>query len=378
MIQLICTNCKTKNKIRDKYCENCGEKLQWVFPKISKKVKIIVGVILVVLLIGCSGYWIGNYFTSPAYLAKQYFKCVTNNDVSKIYQYMNVNDSTFVSEKLLQEKVELLESVDTYRVIDVEEKGREATVLLEYYLENDSKTYHAYVNLYRNHGKKWLFYPNWKIDSAKLAENIVFQIPTGATITVDEIDLTPFQNIEQSKNGYDIYQISKMIAGTYQVKVTLPIGTVIEKKLTIEDGEQFTVGEFELSNETQEQMENAILQSLQTFYTGATQNQSFDTIRESLPSMKISAQIQKRYRNLKSSLQSEDVTFTQIKVTSVELLSTYYNKNGKLTTTIEIVHDDSYTYERNGEMVSREKTDRTSKVTMIWNDDLQIVDLEWK
>lgn len=375
---MICPKCKTKGKLKEKYCGKCGTKLQFVWPKLSAKVKWAVGSFVGVLLVAVALICIGDYFTSPAYIAKKYFASVIHNDIHEIYESMGVTDSTFVSEQLLQEKLEVFENVDTYKVVKVEENGREARVLFEYYLENDAKTYQAYVELYRNHAKKWLIYPKWKVNSASLAENIVFEVPAGSTVTVDDLALDDFQNVEQSTTSYDVYQVSKMIAGTYQVKVTLPIGTVVEKKVTIEDAKRFTVGDFTLSSENQNAIESAALQMLQVLYDGAVQNQTFDAIQENLPAMKSSAQIGKRYRTLKSSLQNQTVSLTKVSVASVEVISAYYNRNGEFTTTIEMIHHDTYTYEQNGEVLTGEKNDRTSRLTMIWSDTLQLIDLEWK
>ncbi len=375
---MICPKCKTKAKWKDKYCETCGAKLQLALPKLEKKTKQILMVVFGVLILITGIYWIGDYFTSPSIIAKRYFEKIIHNDISGIYKEIHMKDSTFVSETILQEKMDTFESVDTYRVISSKTDGREATVIIEYYLDNDPKAYQVYVSLYRNYGKKWIIYPNWKIDSAILAENVVFEVPTGSKITVDDVALDAFQNLEKSDDAYTIYQIPKMIAGVYQVKVTLPIGTEINKKVKIEDSKRFTVGDLELSLENRATIETAALQTLQTLYDGATQNQAFDTMQENLPAIKSPAQIGKRYRTLKSSLQNQSVTFTNVRIASVEVIDAYYSQNGKFTTTIEMIHHDTYTYEKNGEVITNEKTDRTSKVTMIWDETLQILDLEWK
>ena len=204
MIDMICPKCQTKGKIKDRYCEKCGTKLQLELPTISKKSITIIFSILLVLGGLLIAYFIGDYYTSPSYIATQYFKSVIHNDVHSIYQTIGVNDSKFVSEKLLQQKIAIFENVDTYYIISTERKGREAVVTFEYYLENDSKTYQASVHLYKNHAKKFGLYGSWKVDSASLAENILFEMPAGSKITIDEVDLTEFQNLEQSDKSYDI------------------------------------------------------------------------------------------------------------------------------------------------------------------------------
>lgn len=375
---MICPKCHMKGKIKDRYCEKCGLKLQFEMPKISKKMKLVLLTVISILVVFVSIFFIGYYLTSPSYVAKKYFESVIQNDIHTIYEKIGGIDSTFVSEKILQEKVDIFEHVDTYHISSIEENGRTARVLITYYLENDSKTYQVSVDLYRNHAKKWLIYPNWKVDSAYIAKNVVFEVPTNSKVTVDGKKLTDFQNIEQSTDAYDVYQIPKMIAGTYTVQVTLPIGTIIDQKIEMEDAKRITVGDFELSDETREKIETTALQNLQILYDGAIQNQTYDMIQDKLVSTKSHAQIGKRYRTFKSSIQGQNVTFTNVKIASVEVTSAYYNRNGKFTTTLEIVHHDSYTYDKNGEIITAEKTDRTSKITIVWTDDLQIVDLEWK
>ena len=91
---MFCGECGTKNKKNAAYCEGCGAKLKEEKEDIptkekkpmSKKNKILL--ILLVIVIACvfALYKVGENLTNPKTIAKDYIKIVINNDLSSLYK----------------------------------------------------------------------------------------------------------------------------------------------------------------------------------------------------------------------------------------------------------------------------------------------------
>lgn len=369
-----CEKCNHIQKKGEKYCENCGIKFgayKRMEPILSKKAQIgILATVIAFLLFFC-GYQIGNYMTSPSWIARNYFEKVVNNDISAIYKLVGENDSTFYNQNLLKEKMELFETVDSYQILAVDIQGREALVTFEYYLENDSKAYYANVKLYRNSKKKWLFYDNWNVESGKVVENITIEAPKNASVTIDGIDIKEFKNSEKSTDTIDVYQIETMVAGTYEVQIKMNHDITATENIEVTDHATYTLGDVTLPDTVKEELENKTLELVRTLYTGATLNQTFESIQSSLHDVSDLDMIEDRYIALKRSIQNGLIQYQTIDISRISLqLATY--QDGKWVITMTMTHHDSGTYVVSEQTKDYKQTDlkTTILVTVVEQEDI--------
>ena len=115
---MFCGECGAKNENGAQFCEKCGAKLEVeetvvtkvVAPKkpMSKKTKVIIGVVSLVVVALVGAYMYVGSLVTPEKVALKYFKAYAANDADTLYEVMNVQDSKFVSKKLLKEDIKIM------------------------------------------------------------------------------------------------------------------------------------------------------------------------------------------------------------------------------------------------------------------------------
>lgn len=335
---MYCKKCNKYGKFKDAYCSECGEKLtkKEIKFEISKKAKNTIIAILVFLAIIFISFNLLEYFTSPRYKAEKYFNAIVNNDIDKIYSYLEEYDSNFISKKILNEKIDLFENVDYYEIINIEETENEALVEFEYVISGKTQT--AYVLLTKTYNKYG--FNNWKINSAKLIENINIKVPTGSVVTIDEQEITSYLK-EDNNEYYDIYEIPYMISGEYKIKTVLNDITV-EDKINVEDNKTYFVSNIELEKELKNTLENIALEKINYVYSNAIKNISFDEIKSNL-----NENMERIYKVLKRSFSANYIKINEVLLKDIEITNATYDREGNLQISFETDYNINYTYTQN-------------------------------
>ena len=348
---MICKNCNKKGKIGDIYCDDCGSKLEKETIHLSEKAIRNITIILITLLFLCTILKIITYMMSPSYIATKYFKAITENDTTKIYSYIEKNESDFVNEDILKEKMNLFENVDQYKIINTSENNNEAIVEFEYVIDNEVKT--AYVKL--NKTKNGIF-DIWNVESGKIIENISIKVPKNSDITVDGKDIKKYLKTGTNEY-YDYYEIPYMIAGKYTIKTTNNDITV-EDEIELESNHTYTVGKIELNNELADNLEKQTVETLNYLYTNAIQNKNYDEIKENLNN-----KLENAYKSLRRTINQSNIKVNGMNIDDIQLDKATYDEEGNLEVTLVVDYMINYTYKVNGE----EKTasnNATSKTTV--------------
>ena len=357
---MFCKKCGKKGKIGDIYCEDCGTKLtkKKIEFKFSKKVKTIILNIVLGLLVLLATYGVVNYIFSPTRLAKQYFETVSKNDISKIYSYMDQYESPLVSEDLLESKINLFSDVAYYNITDVVVTDTQAIV--EFTYTKDGLENVVYVLL--NKTADYLLFNKYEVSSSKLAKDVQVVVPDNATVTLDNIDIEEY--LTTTKDGFKTYNIDYMIAGTYDVEVTVNDVTTKEE-YNFDTDSYYYVSNVELSNDSLNQIKEETLNKLNIIYGALSSNSTYSSISSNFANTN---KIETNFRELKRNL-SDVYTFDSLTLNDISVDSVNYYYDNKIEVSFYIDYTLNYSYGLDLDKVSQSSNNSTyTTMTFNYND----------
>lgn len=325
---MYCSKCQKNRKKGERYCEDCGTKLRFqITPmKISKKTySIIIGFFLCVILL-FSVYGIGLKLTSPSYIATKYLKALKSNDIDLIYSFLKEKEDIFYSKEVLEEKYKEM-NIEDYKIISVENKGDSAIVLYEY-MNGYQKNY-AYVNLEKEK-KNFSIYDTWKVDSAKIVENIKIKVLKDSTLTIDGKKVDKYR-IKSEDEAYDVYQIPRMIKGEYHLEANLSNGLTMDKKIQVESNCTYILSYIELKETDKTKLGENVIDTLNKLYSSAISNKTYKQIKSQF---KLS--LEDIYDSLKANVQQYKIQSSKFSDPSIK--KSYLNEEGNLVFVLTIDH----------------------------------------
>lgn len=296
----------------------------WVI-KNSKSIITILVILIVLILCGK----IIGYFNSPEYIANKYFKAIANNDYSKIYDLIDVDDSALVNEKVLEDKISSL-GVDAYKLESIQET--EDNALITYKYEHNNQVYVASVLLRKSMQNKYLVFNNWKVQSSKVVNNITIKVPVNSVVKVDNTNIKEF--LTESTDEYDIYTIEEMISGKYNVSIELENGLKAEDEINVASNSTYVVGDIELEDNVKTELQNQLSNYLATLYNNAIGNKNYD--ETGLDKLK------DEYVYLRSSLQNKGYILTGISFSDITVSSSTYDTMLEVTFSVNCNYNINY------------------------------------
>lgn len=316
---MYCKKCKKNANLFDKYCKVCGSKLELkIVDSIKiKKIARIVIISLMLLFLIFVGFQTAKYFISPEYTAQKYFKAVINNDIDKIYGYLDTQDSEFVSKTILTEKMDFFETINDYKIVSTKQYNDYILVKISY-ITNDGSN-EIYVKLVKTNN---ILKP-YKVISGKIANNITFKVPHDAKIIIDEKELTDYS----TKDNIDIYNIDTMIKGTYNVKITIN-DIILEEEITVENNSIYTISSVDLNANLEENLISKTKENLNYIYNNIIAGKTFDDIKEHF--VVATNKLKSSYNSIKRTINSN---ITNIEIIDLEIKKATYSNNGKLLIT---------------------------------------------
>lgn len=346
---MYCKKCEKYRKSNDVYCEECGTKLEHKKRefKISKKAKKNILTTLIVLIVLIIIYLVTNYLLGPAKIATDYFKQVINNDVNGIYSYLDEYKGEFVSKDLLNKKLELIESVDSYKVVDVVEGENQAIVTYEYI---SNGTYNTARVLLKREPNKYLIFDKYSVESGKLVENVSIKVPTGSSVKVDEVDIKEY--LKTTKDNYDTYKIPYLVSGTYHIETELN-GVKIEEDVKLASNETYVITNIDLEEELEKSLEQITKEKLNIIYTSAINKINYEEISSNFNSK---SEMENIYKSLKRSFTYSNVQINAISFTDISIISATYDSNGRLMVKFDVDYQLNYEYTLNEEKVENTST----------------------
>lgn len=355
---MFCGECGTKNEKGALFCEKCGAKLEVeetvtkeVAPKkpMSKKTKIIISVVavLLVLLIGVYMY-IGSLIT-PEKVALKYFKAYANNDAEALYSTLNLEESKFVSKDLLKESIKDNDKIKlanySVKKEDEKEDALSTSVTITYVEEGSSKEKTKNIKLTKNKKKKWLFFDNWTVDSSEIvAKDYTVTVPKDTTIEINGISISDKYKEDSYSSYYDSYKIPSILHGKYDLTVNYDSGIKLVGELNVNSNfGSYRASSLKLEEKTSKKLEKEIKEKLELLYKSAMEDKSFDDIKESF-NEDIRSDIEYTYSDLKSSVNSEYSKLKEINIDDIEITSVSVDEELNLTVKMKYSYKLEYKY----------------------------------
>lgn len=332
---MFCGECGTKNETGAQFCEKCGAKLEVeqtvthvAAPKkpMSKKTKVIIGVVVAVVVALVGAYMYVGSLVTPEKVALKYFKAYAANDADTLYDVMNIQESKFVSKKLLKEVIKDNEDIKiaNYSVKDseVSEDALSTTVTITYVEEGSSKEKTKDIKLIKNKDKKWMFFDNWTVDSSDLiAKDYTLYIPADTEIKIDDVKVSDKYKEDYYLSSTDKYVIPSILKGKYDVTLEYESGLKLTGEMNVSSSYgSYSSSSLKLESKTDKELTKDIKENLELIYKSAMEDKSFDDIKESLDE-DLQDEIESTYNSLKSNVNSEYSELTELNITDVEITS---------------------------------------------------------
>lgn len=379
---MFCENCGTKAKEGANFCEECGKPLNKpeIKPKKEKKPKkeisrktktIIIGGVCGLIIIVWLVLTIFSKFT-PESVALDYFKAVSDNDASELYNYLNVENKDFTSKKVFKKvmKTEEDKNITNYAVAssNISTDGLEATVTIKY-IVNGVKSNTTKVKLVKDKKNKMLIFDNWKVVSdTELVEDFQIKVMKDSKVELAGITLDEkYLDSDNSNDNVDVYKIPQMFEASYPVKVEYPMGIKIETTIKPSTYSKRTTLDFDLddiSKEDKETIEKTTLESIQYIYNSALEKKEFSDIKSKFISE--TEEVESTYSTFKESLGKRAEDLESITFTKVTLNKLTITDEGYLKVSFKVKYD----YKKE----EKESSSASSSITFDAKDEYKIVD----
>lgn len=280
----------------------------------SKRKKIILAEIFIVIVIAAGWYFAAQQVTKPQRIAENYFKAVMNADWETVYASSGFPDSEFLSkEQFLNTNAgkKPLTLANYKSKTGTGSFGTEdsltGTVSIEYYLDGEASPKSYDITLIRQKEKALLFFPKWEISPEEwIAEGFKLHVSKGAAATVDGMLLNESYIDREIRllHNNDVYRIPKLFVGTHHIKVELKNYEDWEEEYTVAgDQAEFYCSGMQFKESVKTELIEKAGDAVKSFYQAGMEEKSFDEIKNRFnPESGVQSDMKKRYRRFASSL----------------------------------------------------------------------------
>ena len=357
---MYCPECGQKNDDSNKVCCNCGAPLidnsndlgsisTFDFDKLksdvgkatdavkklippkekilsNKKLLIPIGAAAAVVLCLIVLLSIAKSACSPEKVALDYFDAYASGQYEKMFSYLSVDTSgdgnnlitmdTFAAYmrdgNSMFENVQVLNRELQKGTFGTEYYGEyESDLQKAYYVSYVSSTYggngYLNINLVNTGKKKYLFFNEYKValDYLPIARNVTLRAPNGATVWVDNSQLTAYV----SKETYNIYTISQMLGYTHDITLD---GYSVEKETmeyTFKDDDENSL-QYTINGTLKSTLNSKIQATMKAFISGAA-------IQKPFSELGLADSLSEAYSNEKSYFSNEKIksaTVTEVDI----------------------------------------------------------------
>ena len=403
---MFCGECGTKNTGTSQFCENCGAKLagnpeQQATPSqvegnvnnveqnnmnnvqqsqmmpnnqvvaatpvqpakpMSKKNKIILAIIAVVVaILGGTYYYLGTLVT-PEKVAEEYFNALVEVDAKKIYKFLQVEETDFTTKKMFEKVVKNTTDKDSqmkivnYTVGSVKYDDLSkmtAKVTITYVEKDKEKSQTLDVKLTKGKDKKWLFYDQWFVVTSVygVKENVTVKVEKDAKVTIEGVKLDKKYIDEDSSTSYsDYYKVPAMFSGKYKFNVEYTNGLETEELVNVSSGGYYaSLSASSLTKKIKQEITNQVTTDIQLIYDSVIAKKTFDDIKSNFEFTDADlTNITTSYNSLVKDLESSSTKLTKLKVSNAEISSLYVNSDGTLNISTSVKYDYTVSYQSSG------------------------------
>lgn len=358
---MFCEECGTKNKQGSAFCEKCGHKfeqqsVQREKKPMSKKNKIIIGIVVGVVALLTAAYFIIGAMFKPEKVALKYFKAYASKDADAIYNTLKLEDSKFVSKKLLKEALENDDEIEleNVKVDDVEKDDDITIVTIKYIEKGTTKESKAVIRLAKSSKKQWLVFDKWVVDpSGIIAKDVTVSVPKDSTLKINGIKVPG--KYEKDVTGNTVYyKIPKMIKGKYTVKAELKNGIELEGEMKVSGNySYFYSSSLGLAESSKKEVTKDIKESVDTIYQALIAKKDFSEIKDKFAE-DYQSDFESIYNNTKSSVMTDYSTLKEFKINDIKVKSVSIY-DGKVSVTYEMNYDYKVAHKSGDKTEEKEK-----------------------
>lgn len=406
---MFCGECGAKNEKNSAFCSECGAPLEHDSEKqevttkvvkkekkpISKKNKIIIGVVILIVLILGIGYKVGDTLTSPKNVADDYIKAIVNSDGNALYKYLDLEgDKTFISKEVFNELLKnnslLTSEVENYKITDVKygDGKLTATVTFTYTLKDSSSEKTSSVKLTKQKKKKFLVFDNWEVSDSAVSqatvENYKIKVTKDSKLTFAGVEVSnKYLSKEDSTDTLDVYVLPQVFASKTTVKAVLPSGLEIEESITPSSyysSHTVSFDEDSLTDSAKEKILTKAKEYLTTIYTNAIAKNEFDTFKSSFEHGSLDlTNLNTSYTSFLSDLESSSNTLTSITFTDLSIYDIELTNDGYLEVEVKANYDYEVKYTSWNDEEKTNSSDDYSYMTLVLtydNNEYYLVDVD--
>lgn len=392
---MYCPECGQKNDDSNKVCCNCGAPLidnsndlgsisTFDFDKLksdvgkatdavkklippkekilsNKKLLIPIGAAAAVVLCLIVLLSIAKSACSPEKVALDYFDAYASGQYEKMFSYLSVDTSGDGNNLITMDTFAAYMRDGNSKFENVQVLNRElqkGTFGTEYYGEYESDLQKAYyvsyvsstygvngylnINLVNTGKKKYLFFNEYKValDYLPIARNVTLRAPNGATVWVDNTQLTSYVNEETCNT----YKISQMLGYTHDITLD---GYSVEKETreyTFKDDAENSL-RYTIKENLRSALDSKVQATMKAFISGAA-------IQKPFSELGLADSLSEAYSNEKYYF--SDKKIKSATVTKVEADSSYIMEGPDSILDVNIYY--SYTQEQTSSWTGKTET----------------------
>ena len=362
---MFCEECGTKNKQGSAFCEKCGHKfeqqsVQREKKPMSKKNKIILGVVIGVVALLTAAYFIISAMFKPEKVALKYFKAFTSKDADAIYNTLKLEDSKFVSKKILKEAIGNDDEIEleNYSVDEVEKDGQITTVVIKYVEKGETKERTKTIRLAKSSEKQWLIFDKWVVDTSDIiAKDVKVSVPKDSTLKINGIKV-PGKYEKDTIGNTVYYEIPKMIKGKYKVTAELNNGIELEGEMKVSDNYiRFNSSSLGLAESSKKEVTKDIKESVDTIYQAVIAKKNFSEIKDKFAE-DYQSDFESLYNDTKKYVMTDYSSLKEFKLNDIKVKSVSIY-DGKVSVTFEMNYDYKVAHKSGDKTEEKEKKNQT-------------------
>ena len=254
-------------------------KLKWIL--------IIIAALVVTAFLTFFIYM--KQMTKPTRLVDRYVSTFMSKDSDSLFDLIGFETGTFITKDAFAKSMEechQYSSITTYSLVPGNSPGdNQMQYNLSFWDDNHNNPYNQTLLLNLSSSRLYFLFDQWEIDTTEfLAKNCSLAVPTGATVTVDGIDLSEHLSAVPDKD-LDVYELGSLFMGTHDITVSikgfedyttttsLPAGDYSGKKIYT-----ITTSMLKVTADTEKNLKQLAESFITSIYEGALTEQDFDSI----------------------------------------------------------------------------------------------------
>lgn len=292
-----------------------GRKKTGEKPKKKRRIPIPMKCLIILLIILiASGTVFAVYMnqqTNPDRIVRDYISAFMAKDSSALFHYLGMQENSFINAGSFERSLEECRKYSTISSYGLTKYADPATpdllqYKIEYWNNSHGNPYTETLVLKRSELRLYGFFDDWQIDTTEfLATNCRINAPSGTTVAVDGITLTPGPTAAQTDQLVSC-ELGSLFAGTHEITISAQ-GFEDFKTSVFLDNKDYSSEPFytitpsmlKITQDTEKQLEKTAEKMIKALYGMALNTKSFDALHEKYPfEESVREDLRKKYNTL--------------------------------------------------------------------------------